>query len=152
MAWLMTMRTAETTDVTGVLPLDEIRSVLDDHPIRLAILFGSCADGTTHSGSDIDIAVELDGFQPGDTDYNEAFFGLSADLSETLRTDDVDLVDVHTLSPSLARAVFDDGVLLVGDSERVDTLRRELIPEDDDEHSPRERFDEALERIDHHLA
>jgi len=67
--------------------------------VRLALLFGSRATGRAHGESAIDIAVELDGLEPGSPGFNEAFFTLSADLSATLETDDVDLVDVHMLSP-----------------------------------------------------
>lgn len=42
------------------------------------------------------------------------FLGLSADLSDVLETDDVDLVDLHAVSPALAAAIFEHGVLLVG--------------------------------------
>jgi predicted nucleotidyltransferase len=53
------MKSAETADISDTLPLDTILSVLRDHPVRLAILFGSYATGTDHPRSDIDIAVEL---------------------------------------------------------------------------------------------
>ncbi|MFB6228201.1 MAG: antitoxin VapB family protein [Halobacteriales archaeon] len=46
--------------------------------------------------------------------FNDAFFGLSADLSQALETDDIDLLDVHMLSPGIGEAVFEAGVLLVG--------------------------------------
>ncbi|WP_197409670.1 type VII toxin-antitoxin system MntA family adenylyltransferase antitoxin, partial [Haloferax profundi] len=109
------MRTAETTEVADDLPLETIQAILREHSVRLAILFGSHASGKTHPTSDIDIAVELDEVQHDDSAYNDAFFGLSADLSENLGTDDVDLVDVHTLTPRVAKSVFDDGILLVGE-------------------------------------
>ncbi|MFB6228194.1 MAG: nucleotidyltransferase family protein [Halobacteriales archaeon] len=128
-----------------------IRSVLEDHPVRLAILFGSHATGRAHEESDVDLAVELDGLEPGSPGFNDAFFGLSADLSETLGTDDVDLLDVHMLSPGIAKAVFDDGVLLLRSSERAEELRAELVATADDR-TPRERLDEAIRRIDDHLA
>jgi predicted nucleotidyltransferase len=133
------------------LPREAIRSVLRDHPVRLAILFGSRATGRTHEGSDVDIAVELDGLEPGSPGFNEAFFTLSADLSATLGTDDVDLLDVHMLSPGVAKAVFEDGVLLLGSPERVAELR-ETLPTGDDDRTPGERLDDALGRIDDHLA
>jgi predicted nucleotidyltransferase len=148
----MTMRTPETTELSDSLPVSTLRSVLRDHPVRLAVLFGSRAAGNTHPGSDIDLAVEFDSHRPGDSGYNDVFFGLSADLSDVLETDDIDLVDVHTLSPALARSVFEDGVLLVGTPERAATIERERTAErDTDTRSPRERFDDALERIDGHL-
>lgn len=146
------MKTVETADLTTEIPLDAVRSTLEEHPVRLAVLFGSQVTGTTHPASDIDIAVELDGLQPGDDDFNETFFGLSADLSDVLGIDAVDVVDVHTLSPTLARTVFEDGVLLVGTQTRAAELRTQLESDGGDDQSPRERFDDALRKIDEHLA
>ncbi|MFP4530016.1 MAG: nucleotidyltransferase domain-containing protein [Halodesulfurarchaeum sp.] len=43
----------------GVDP-DEIRTVLESHPVQLGVLFGSQARGTSASHSDIDVAVAFD--------------------------------------------------------------------------------------------
>ncbi|WP_436929300.1 type VII toxin-antitoxin system MntA family adenylyltransferase antitoxin [Halosimplex halobium] len=139
-------------DLESTVPVQRLQSRLDQAPVRVAILFGSHVTGRAHARSDVDIAVEFEDIEPGDTAYNETFFGLSADLSGLLGTDDVDLVDIRSLSPSLARSVFDTGVLLVGSEERVETLRATLVSDDPDERSPHERFDDALRRIDEHLA
>ena len=146
------METVDTAEVGAAVPVDALRSTLEAHPVRLAILFGSRARGDTHSRSDVDIVVEFDGLRPGDEGFNEAFFGLGADLSETLESDDVDVLEVHTLSPTLARSVFEDGVLLLGSEGRAVALREELTTSDTDDRSPRERLDEACRRIDDHLA
>jgi predicted nucleotidyltransferase len=145
------MRTVESTALGASLDLDALRAVFRKHPVRLAILFGSHASETTHATSDIDLAIELDEHRPSDPSYNRVFFGLSADLSDALETDDVDLVDLHTVAPPLAAAIFEDGVLLVGDTEHATELRRQLTASGDDQQSPRDRLDAALERIDHHL-
>lgn len=145
------MKSAEAADIDETLPLETVRSVLQAHPVRLAILFGSFATDTTHPRSDIDIAVEFDTLTPTDPDYNETLFGLSVSLSETLEADDVDLVDIHTLSPQVAQAVFEHGVLLVGDQSRAVELRRRITAPPT-ERSPRERFDAALAKINEHLA
>ena len=148
------MRSVEAADVGGDLPLDTLRSVLEEHPARVAILFGSRATDRVHSRSDIDVAVEFEALEPGGDGYSEAFFGLGADVSEALRTDDVDLLDVHVLSASLARSIFDEGVLFVGESERVAALRRRLAENGTvrDERPPCERFDDSLRRIGDHFA
>lgn len=142
------MRTAESTALDTFLDLDTLRSVLREHPVGLAILFGSHATETTHTASDIDLTVEFADLRPSDPDYNDVFLGLSADISETLGTDDVDLVDLHTVSPTLAAAIFENGVLLVGEQEHATELRRQLAAADSEQPSPRERLDEALDRID----
>lgn len=146
------MQTVEASDIGDELPLDELRAVLDARPVRLAILFGSHASGDARSRSDVDLAVELERLRPGDAGYNDVFFGLSADVSERLETNDVDVVDVHSASPSLARAIFEDGVLLVGTPERAAELRRRLARAEREERSPRKRFDDAVRRIDEHFA
>ena len=68
-----------------------------------------------------------------------------------LDREDVDLIDFHTFSGSLARAVFDTGVLLFGEPERVETLRERIDTEPDDR-SPRERLDSGFERMNDRLA
>ena len=145
------MRTAESTALDAALDLDALQAMLREHPIRLAILFGSHATETTHATSDIDLAVEFDEHRPSDPNYNDVFLGLSADLSDALETDDVDLVDLHTVSPALAAAIFEQGVLLVGEAEHAAELRHQLTARESDQPSPRDRLDAALARIDEHL-
>jgi predicted nucleotidyltransferase len=146
------MRTGEMADIDDSLPLEELRAILREHPVRLAVLFGSHATGEAHPTSDVDIAVDFEAIARDDPAYNDTLFGLSADLSAALDTDDVDLVDVRTLSPAVAEAVFDHGVVLVGDRSTVAEVRQRLTaPPEAEERSPRERFDSALARIDEHL-
>lgn len=145
------MRRVEETDVDASLDVDALQAVLREHPVGLAILFGSHATGTAHSASDIDIAIEFASQRPADPGYNDAFLGLGADLSAALETDDVDLVDLHAVSPPLATSIFDDGILLRGDAERAAELRRQIGEAAPEAQSPRERFDSALDRIDVHL-
>ena len=142
------MRAVESTVFNTSIDLDALVGVLGEHPVRLAVLFGSHATETTHSASDIDIAVEFDAERPSDPSYNETFFGLSADLSHTLGTDDVDLIDLHAASPALAAAVFENGVFLLGDQEHAATLRQQITAADTETQLPRERLEAALARMD----
>lgn len=146
------MRTAENATLDDSFPLETVREILRRHSVRVGILFGSHATGESHSRSDIDIAVDFEAVRPGDPDYNAVFLGLSADLSEALGTDEIDLVDLRTVSPKLAEAVFDQGVLLVGEPEHAATLRNELTRSESTDRSPRERFDAAVAKIDAHLS
>ena len=84
------MKTAESIALDTSLDLDALQAVLREHPVRLAILFGSHATETTHATSDIDLAVEFDEHRPSEPSYNDVFLGVSADLSDALETDDVD--------------------------------------------------------------
>ena len=146
------MKTAESIALDPSFDLDALQAVLREHPVRLAILFGSHATETTHATSDIDLAVEFDEHRPSEPSYSDVFLGVSADLSDTLETDDVDLVDLHTVSPSLAAAIFEQGVLLVGEAGHAAEVRRQLTVRESDQQSPRDRLDTALARIDDHLS
>lgn len=141
------MKNHRETSVGDAFPLETVVSVLAAHPVRLAVLFGSQAAGDHHEESDVDVAVELADLRPGDAGYNDAFFGLGADLSDAIDSDDLDVVDVHACPPSLARAIFETGVLLLGDPERAHELERELTRGGPDD-TPRERIDSSLARID----
>lgn len=145
------MRSLESTTLDASFDLAALQAVLREHPVRLAILFGSHAVETTHARSDIDLAVEFDDHRPADPSYNEVFLGLSADISDALETDSVDLVDLHAVSAPLAASIFENGVLLVGEVEHATELRRQLTSSKNDQRSPRERLDAALKRIDDHL-
>lgn len=145
------MKTAESIALDTSLDLDALQAVLREHPVRLTILFGSHATETAHATSDIDLAVEFDEHRSSDPSYNDVFLGLSADLSDALETDDVDIIDLHTVSPPLAAAIFENGVLLVGEAEHAAERRRQLTPSESDQQSPRDRLDAALARIDDHL-
>lgn len=144
------MRRAESTALDDSLDLDTLRDVLRAHPVELAILFGSHAGGDTHSASDIDIAVEFTKRDRSDPRYNDVFLGLSADLSAELGTDDVDLVDLHAVSRSVAESIFAHGVLLVGEKEHAANLRRELlgVVAGRTSQSPRDRIDAYLDGDD----
>jgi hypothetical protein len=106
---------------------------------------------STALDASLDLAVEFDDHRPSDPSYNDVFLGLSVDLSDTLETDDVDLVDLHAVSPAFAAAIFGHGILLVGDHDHAAALRRQLTAPASETQSPRERFDAALDRIDAHL-
>lgn len=139
----------ESAEAMGRTAIREtVTSTVEEFPVSLAILFGSHATETTHPTSDIDIAVELEGLRPGDGRYNDTFLGLSAAIAEAFGTDDVDVVDVHSLPPAMARSVLTDGHLLVGDPGRIETLRRQLPPAEEARSSVSDRFDERLRRIE----
>lgn len=144
------MEQATDTELSERLPVAQLRTQFEGSPVRVAICFGSQARGKTHGRSDIDFAVEFDEIQSGDEEYNEAYFRLLAALTTVLETENVDLVDVRATSDSLVRTILDQGILLYGSVERVETLREELLTDEPD--SPRERLDGAIERIDEHLA
>ncbi|MEF8786195.1 MAG: nucleotidyltransferase domain-containing protein [Haloarculaceae archaeon] len=146
------MERVEETDLGQRLPVDTLQQLFEEQQVRLAICFGSYASGRTHSQSDIDLALEFEDVRPGDDSYNDTFFRVYEAVSTALETDDVDLLDIHSLSGSLAQTVLTDGILIYGNAERVEALREQLIVEETEQQSPRDRLDTAIERIDEHLA
>lgn len=124
----------------------DLRDVLDEHPIRLAVLFGSTVREDRHPQSDVDIVVEFDHCDPT-TDERLA---LIADLSKALDRNDVDLADVDDLDPHVGSCAFAEGELLVGSEDRFQELHRRFrsLADRDDQPDPGERFDEVVERIE----
>lgn len=88
-----------------------LQCLFQQHPVRLAYLFGSQATRRTHPSSDIDIAVLLDEALPPDERFAERI-RLLGDQSRIFGTDRVDLVMLNGASPLLAYEVLRHGVLL----------------------------------------
>lgn len=126
--------------------LDRLKEVLNEHPIRLGVLFGSQATGAAESHSDIDVAVE---FLPSVEDQFKAQLELGVDLSCALGTDDIDVVDLQTVRPAVGYSALRSGIVIVGDSERVEELIAQFDSERERSTSTerRERFDDALGRL-----
>jgi len=127
--------------------LEALREVLRAHPVRLGVLFGSQASGEASDHSDIDIAVE---FEPSVEDSFRTRLTLGVALTRALGTDDVDVVDLDTVRPAVGYSALVDGRLLVGDTERAEELKTQFDRERDPptRQERRERFDDALERLE----
>ena len=132
---------------------ETVAATLTDHPVSVGFTFGSQARGEAHDQSDIDVAVAFEGTDPGEPGHMDARLALGSDLALALGTDDVDVIDLQSASPSLVRAVFRDGDRLAGSKDDARRLRKVLLDDVEiDNRSPAERFDEALTAIDDHLA
>lgn len=83
-------------------------------PVVAAWLYGSRAAGRAHRESDLDVAVLLP-FSPPvpERDRFEARVSLTAGLIGALHTDDVDLVVLNDVPPTLARRVVTEGRLVL---------------------------------------
>jgi len=133
------------------LPIEDdtavtLRSVLERHDVTFALLFGSAASPEATETGDIDVAVEFAKVRPGDDGYSNTYLRLFSALDDVLQQD-VDVVDVHTMSPTFARVVFDQGVRLVGSDTRHDELADELAGETPSVHDARKRVTAAVERL-----
>jgi|AntRauTorcE11898_2_1112593.scaffolds.fasta_scaffold50169_2 predicted nucleotidyltransferase len=128
------------------LDVDRLRSALSDQPVRLAVLFGSQADGTADEASDVDVAVELDSSVD---DRGKAKVALLTALSVELDRNDVDLSLVSDLDPDVGVAAFTDGILLYGSRDRYEALcARFEDRRSGDDRSLRERLDRTIENVD----
>lgn len=124
-----------------------IRRVLERHSVSFAMLFGSTVHQTHTAEHDLDLAVEFDEMHPADDGYSDAYLGLLSDLEDALTTS-VDVVDVHSLTPQFARAVFDTGVVILGDDEHRAALERDLAADTLSVDDARERVATAVERLE----
>jgi len=78
-----------------------LQCLFQQHPVRLAYLFGSQATRRTHPNSDVDIAVLLDESLTSDELFAERL-RLLGDLSHIFGTDNVDFVILNEAPPLLA--------------------------------------------------
>jgi len=130
----------------GTVDPDEIRTVLESHPVELGVLFGSRARGTSDSHSDVDVAVAFDA-SLSDDQRSRARIDLVVDLTRALGTDDVDVVDLDAVRPAVGAGALEDGIVLVGDPEEAERRRAEF------EHRTTERtHEERMRRFDELLA
>ncbi|WP_276255248.1 type VII toxin-antitoxin system MntA family adenylyltransferase antitoxin [Halomontanus rarus] len=125
-----------------------VRDVLQHHPVRLAILFGSRSRDSSTDRSDVDLAVEFDGIRPDDAEYSDVYLGLLDELENGLPVPvTVDLVDVHSMPPRFAREVFEHGTLLLGTVARRDELASERSGDPLSKEQAHARIDAAVERM-----
>lgn len=138
--------TPDEVDHEPSIDLDRLRATLRDHPVRLAVLFGSRADGSADATSDVDLVVELDAVVD---DRGRAKVELLTALSIALDRNDIDLSLVSEIDPAVGAAAFSNGKLLCGSRERFEALGRRFDDErSDGDASLRERFDQTLANVD----
>lgn len=127
---------------------DALVSVLEEHPVSLAVLFGSVVGGRTHPNSDVDLAVEFDSSVD---EEGEAMISLITDLTTRLDRNDVDLGVLSDLEPRIGLAAVDEGVILLGDPTRLQNHRERFEAAVEARPPAGERFDAVIERIDEAL-
>ena len=129
---------------------ERVRQVLGQHPVRLAVLFGSQTRGTPTAESDVDVAVAFEaGLSPAER--LEHRVSLIVDLVETLGTDDVDVADLDAIRPAVGASALRSGTVLLGDRELIEMYheRFERATVNDETHGDRmRRFDALLERLE----
>ena len=89
--------------------------------IAFAVVFGSCARGNPHAGSDVDIAL---GFGPGRRPTARELGAIVSRLEEAAGRS-VDIVVLDHAPPGLAYRVFRDGVVVLA-RDRVALTERKV--------------------------
>jgi predicted nucleotidyltransferase len=135
-------------DPDGEIDREALVSVLEEHPVSLAVLFGSVVDGEIHPNSDVDVAVE---FEDDVAEKGDALVSLVVDLTSTLQRDDVDIGVLNDLEPRIGRSAVESGEVLLGDPERLDDHRERFEAAIEERPPPGERFDAVIERVDEAL-
>ena len=131
-------------DADTPVDTEAVRSVLREHPVEFAVLFGSAARGESHAESDVDIGVVFESFRTVRA-YRTAREELTADLMSAMGRNEIDLVDLDDAEPSVARHALSDAVVLLGDPARLSDLR-DRYRVDGNESEFQTRLDRALER------
>lgn len=133
--------------VISTLDVESLQRVFDEVPVRTAILYGSHARGEASAGSDIDIAVRFDD-AVSSVERTRARLELIERLSAALDTDDIDVTPMSHAPPGLRREVYEDGVVLYGDTSALDEELQE--PQTSTHEERLAEFDDvlvALERV-----
>lgn len=131
------------------LPIDvsqrRLHDILQNHGLRLAAVFGSTVRRTDEP-ADLDLLIEFEDHRPGDDGYASAYLSLYSALEDELAVD-VDLVDVHTMSPGFGHIALEEAVLLVGNPDRLAALARRYADESPSVTDARERIAAAATRL-----
>lgn len=126
-----------------------VERVVEQHPVRAAVLYGSRVRGTAGADSDVDVAVAFED-RLSSAERLQARVELVVDLIEALGIDDVDVADLDAIRPAVGLSALEDGDVLLGD-DVARTYRdrfREAAVLDDETHEDRMRaFDAVLERL-----
>lgn len=93
--------------------------IAEAHRFGLILMFGSCATGKLHAGSDCDIAVSR---SEGTPDYR-TFGQILADLQEIFPEREVDLVFLQQADPLFLWKIAENCVLLYGVPEALARLK-----------------------------
>jgi predicted nucleotidyltransferase len=96
-----------------------MEEIAERHGIRLLLQFGSTVSGSTHPGSDVDLAVLLD--RPTLSFQEHA--DLHHDLQSFCPDREVDLVLLNRADPLLLRRIMENFQLLFGSARRLQELR-----------------------------
>lgn len=147
MATLLRCMSSDSPD--GPLNQAALRRVLQQYPVRLGVLVGSQARGTSGPHSDVDLLVEFTQGLSADR-RRRVRFQLLADCAAALGTDDIDVIPIDGVHPRIGASALADGVVLVGDSTRAERFHAafERLASTRTHPERLAQFDAVLERLD----
>jgi len=125
--------------------LETIRETLQDHPVRLGLLFGSAASGTMHGDSDLDIAVVLNG-DPEDDEYVRRLSHLLTELHGS-GSKEVDLVDLRTVDARFAGRITESSKVIYDPDGRAEGILDDIPTERPSKDELREETSELRDRL-----
>jgi predicted nucleotidyltransferase len=99
-----------------------VRSVLEEYPLRLAILFGSHVDGTPTPQSDVDVGVLFEE-DCSASERREMYLDLHSTIATALGTENVDVTLLDDVPPSVGRQALQAYEVLVGEPTLAEQLR-----------------------------
>lgn len=132
-----------------------VMQVVEEYPVKFAVLFGSYARGTETPESDIDVAVAFDSDR-SPQERLELRIDLVVELTKALEMDAVDVADFESIRPDIGLSALQTGTVLVGEKDQIEQLLDDLEQEvttDEETHEDRmRRFDSILEQLEANVA
>jgi predicted nucleotidyltransferase len=92
--------------------------ILKKQNVVFAYLFGSQAKGTAGRLSDTDVAVFFDDRIPRNEHF-DARLEVLGELTDLLKTDNIDVAVLNDAPPLLAHRILKEGVLIFSDNDKV---------------------------------
>lgn len=123
--------------------VEDVRAYLRDQPLDFALLFGSKETVAVTEVSDVDIVLTFDDTVPEEERFRKRN-RIAGELMALLGRDDVDVSMLETLPTEIAHSALQEGVILVGDEEIVDTHRSQVRTTYEETASVRKREREEL--------
>lgn len=121
---------------------------LSQHPISLALAFGSRVSGSPLPWSDLDLAVRFDD-DVTDEERLRLLDRIAADVEALTEADSVDVVELDRIGPHRAYRALHEGVLLLGEEDDRQRAEARYLQRKIDFERVRETWREGLdERIE----
>lgn len=105
---------------------DELAEVLRQHPVSLALAYGSRVTGEADASSDLDVAVRFEEALE-EEERLSLLDRLTVELEDAAGVEQVDIVDLDRVGPHRAHEALRTGVLLVGDASEREGAQAEAL-------------------------